>query len=115
MQKIHQLKKTKSFLVPPLKPSYMYIWRGECIEFYRNPAFQGDGCRSFSTKQERSMAFMHEIEYAEYGLKVRPHRGNNLVDAWDDLYCHFNSTTKSWKHNSKRRHQYYRQKDNQNF
>lgn len=52
---------------------------------------------------------MHFIEYKDFPLKLRVARGPSLVDAWDDLSTYFHKVAKSWKHNSKRAHQYYKE------
>lgn len=113
MQKIESTKKTKAYLVKPLKPSYCLgqdsdgeFWLG-----YSNPAFQGHIFRSFSTKQERSRAQLDKIEYAEYKIRFRPRRCEGLRNSWDDVTCALYFTQKCWKHNSKRRKQYYREQD----
>lgn len=66
--------------------------------------------REFSTKQEKSYALLHQIEYAEYGLRIRNRRGSNLPDSWEDLRSSVDDGAKSWKHNSKRKSQYFREK-----
>lgn len=69
--------------------------------FLRNVWF-----REFSTKQEKAYSLLHQIECAEYGLKIRVRRGKNLPDSWDDLRSSINYGVKGWKRNSKRKHQY---------
>lgn len=66
--------------------------------------------RSFSTKQEKSLAILHRIECREMGveLKIRVTRANGLIDAWDDVHASFHYLKDSWKHNSKRRTQHYK-------
>jgi len=86
---------------------------------YRNAYKRGDGWviypnvysrvhKHFSTKQEKSYFFLHEIECKGYPIKLRAARGRALPDDWDDLPAYVYSCAKSWKHNSKRRNQYYR-------
>ena len=68
-------------------------------------------CRSFSTKQEKSYALLHETEYKCYGLKVRNKRGGNLPSDWEDLPSFVYRGERDWKRNSKRKHQYFRVKN----
>ena len=65
--------------------------------------------KQFSTRQERSFYFLHQIEYRDYPLKIRIARGTRLPDAWDDLSSSAYTVAKSWKHNSKRKHQSYKE------
>ena len=67
--------------------------------------------REFSTRQERSFYFLHYIEYKNYFLTIRAARGKNLPDSWDDLPTYVTRYAKSWKHNSRRKHQYYHESD----
>ena len=62
--------------------------------------------RKFSTRQEKSSALMHKIEYAEYGLKIRVCRAAALVDDYEDLVSGLYGVKNCWKHNSKRKHQW---------
>lgn len=64
--------------------------------------------KHFSTKQEKSYFFLHKVEYSEYPLKLRPARGKSLANPWDDYPAYVYNVAKCWKHNSKRRHQYYK-------
>ena len=71
--------------------------------------FRRDGIyRNFSTKQEKALSGLHEIEYKKYGLKIRCKRNSNLVDAWEDLPSYVYRGERDWKRNSKRKHQYFR-------
>lgn len=69
--------------------------------------------KAFSTRQERSFYFLHIIEYKDYPLKIRVARGNGLAQAWDDLPTYVYKVAKSWKHNAKRKHQYYKEHEQQ--
>jgi hypothetical protein len=61
--------------------------------------------RSVKTMNETRQNSAHRSEYGP-GL-VRPSRGGrNLPNEWDDLPNSRWQTRKSWKHNSKRRHQW---------
>lgn len=51
---------------------------------------------------------MHLIECKGYPVKLRAARGKQLADPWDDYPAHVFDVAKSWKHNSKRKYQYYR-------
>lgn len=113
MRKIEKTKKTKSYLIDPLKPSCALGQDrdGEFYFSYSNPAFRGYMFRSFSTKQERSQAQLHKIEYAGYKIKFRPCRSSTLIDSWEDVTCTMYYVKKCWKHNSKRRKQFYRERE----
>ena len=72
--------------------------------------------KKFSTQQEKSFYSMHCVEYKNYPLKIRVARGTwhvargpGLAEAWDDLPAYVYKVAKSWKHNSKRTHQYYKE------
>lgn len=52
--------------------------------------------------------YLHLIEYKEYPIKLRAARGKRLADPWDDYPSDAYDVAKSWKHNSRRKHQYYR-------
>lgn len=52
---------------------------------------------------------MHLIEYKDYPLKLRVARGTALPKELDDLPVYVYKIAKSWKHNSRRRHQYHKQ------
>lgn len=64
--------------------------------------------KCFSTRQEKSYYWLHRIEYKEYPIKLRAARGNRLANPWDDYPSDAYDVAKSWKHNSRRKHQYYR-------
>ncbi|EMN5657628.1 hypothetical protein NQ837_000888 [Providencia rettgeri] len=86
---------------------------------YRNAIIEGTWCwypslrnnchKSFSTKQEKSTYAMHCIEYKGSMLKLRAARGFCLVDSRYDLPTSAYKLGKSWKHNSRRKNQYYRE------
>lgn len=65
--------------------------------------------KKFSTYPERSFYFFHLIEYKDYPLKLRVARGSGLPEEWDDLPSSVYKVAKSWKHNSKRKHQYFKE------
>lgn len=52
---------------------------------------------------------MHCIEYKDYPLKIRVARGSGLPYIWDDFPTYVYKFSKSWKHNSKRKNQYYKE------
>ena len=62
----------------------------------------------FSTYQEKSFYALHYIECREYSVKLRAARGASLPNPWDDKPAITLKLAKSWKHNSKRRHQFFR-------
>lgn len=65
--------------------------------------------KEFSTHQERSFYLLHVIEYKNYPLKIRVARGAGLPHVWDDFPSYVYKVAKSWKHNSRRQHQYYKE------
>ncbi len=52
---------------------------------------------------------MHCIEYKDYPLYIRVARGKGLPYVWDDFPSYVYKWAKSWKHNSKRKNQYYKE------
>lgn len=78
-----------------------YLWN-----FY--PSIRSGIYKRFSTKQEKSFYFMHLVECKGYPVKLRAARGKQLANPWDDYPTHVYAVAKSWKHNSKRKFQYYR-------
>ena len=79
-----------------------YFWK-------KYPNLRSVYFKKFSTQQERSFYFMHCIEYKDYPLKIRVARGNGLPYVWDDFPTYVYKFSKSWKHNSKRKNQYYKE------
>ena len=77
-----------------------YIWK-----VY--PNVRSGTHKNFSTKQEKSFYFMHLVECKGYPVKLRAARGKALANPWDDYPSFVYDVAKSWKHNSKRRNQYY--------
>ncbi|EEV5753594.1 hypothetical protein [Escherichia coli] len=65
--------------------------------------------KHFSTYQEKRFYALHGIEYRDFPLKLRAARGSCLPDPWDDLPAYTMKVAKSWKHNSRRRYQYFRE------
>ena len=78
-----------------------YLW-----EVY--PSIRSGIHKRFSTKQEKSFYLMHLAECKEYPVKLRASRGKALANPWDDYPSFVYDLAKSWKHNSKRRYQYYK-------
>ncbi len=72
------------------------------------PCVRSGTHKHFSTKQEKSYFFLHEVEYREYPIKLRVARGKSLANPWDDYPAYVYDVAKCWKHNSKRSHQYYK-------
>jgi len=70
-----------------------------------------NGChKRFSKHQEKSFAQMHISEYKkDYGLKIRGRRSGGLACSWDDYPSYVHDLGKSWKHNSNRKNQYYKE------
>ncbi len=95
------MKKLKQQYRSHIKADGNFIW-----DVY--PCVRSGNHKHFSTKQEKSYFFLHEVEYGEYPIKLRAARGKSLANPWDDYPAYVYDVAKSWKHNSKRRHQYYK-------
>lgn len=65
--------------------------------------------KKFSKSQERSFYFLHRIGYKSYSLNIRVARGTGLAQVWNEFPTYVYKVAKSWKHNSKRAHQYYKE------
>ncbi len=95
------MKKLKQQYLSRIKCQHQYIW-----DVY--PSVRSGTHKHFSTKQEKSYFFLHEIECRGYPIKLRAARGRPLANPWDDYPAYVYDLAKSWKHNSKRRYQYYK-------
>lgn len=96
------MKKLKQqYLHPERDPGCGRTWT--YYPFMRNFIF-----KAFSTRQEKSYYWLHLAEYGDYPLKLRAARGKMLANAWDDYKSCVLKVKKSWKHNSRRKHQHYR-------
>lgn len=100
-----------------LKKQYRNSYIKECFfigylmdnEIY--PNMRNNSFKNFSTKQESSFFLLHENENKEYNIKLRRRRSDkNLPNSWDDYPSYTYKLGKSWKHNSKRVKQYYKNK-----
>ena len=93
-----------------LKQQYKYSETnsGCCFNWVYYPLLKNCLYKRFSTRQEKSYFYLHRIEYKEYHLKLRAARGTQLADPWDDHPSTVYDVARSWKHNSRRRYQYYR-------
>lgn len=91
-----------------LKPHFQGEWLaiGSRSYFYTNLRYY----RKIRTHQERTMYGLHHTEYRSVRLlKLRARRGKRLLPcAWHDIRVSAHDYAKSWKHNSKRSHQWYR-------
>ena len=98
------MKKLKSLYQQSVKKSCSndFFWK-------RFPNIKSVYHKKFSTKQEKSFYSMHYVEYKNYPLRIRVARGPGLAEPWDDLPAYVYKVAKSWKHNSKRSHQYYKE------
>lgn len=81
-----------------------YTWKDQSVKYY--PYLRSYIFKNFSTKQEKSAYNLHSIEYRHYLVKIRVARGKALPDPYNDYTACVYKLAKSWKHNSKRRHQY---------
>ncbi|HCE2839551.1 hypothetical protein CGJ94_17635 [Vibrio parahaemolyticus] len=95
------MKKLKQQYRSHAKAQGDYLW-----DVY--PSVRSGTHKHFSTKQEKSYYFLHKVECREYLIKLRAARGRSLANPWDDYPAHVYDVAKCWKHNSKRRHQYYK-------
>lgn len=75
------------------------------IEYYTY--VHSESHKHFSTKQEKTAYCIHMIEYKQYKLKIRPSRGSNIANPWDDYPSYVYKMSKSWKYKSKRKRQYH--------
>lgn len=72
---------------------------------YEADFITGGYFRSFYTMNERRQNAAHVDDYGIEVVRGR-RRGRNLPDSWDDYKNSSWGSVKSWKHHSKRRHQY---------
>lgn len=80
---------------------------GRKYVFY--PNVKSGSIKLFSVHQERSLTALHKVEYKkEYNLKIRGKRDGGIPNPWDDYRSHVYDVSTSWKHNSKRKKQYYK-------
>ena len=95
-----------------LKPQYKHAYPrySDDHRWMVYPYLKSSAFRRFSTKQEKSYYFLHRLEYKDsiYPLKLRAARGKQLISNWDDLPVTAYELAKSWKHNSRRKSQYFR-------
>ncbi|WP_295890518.1 hypothetical protein [uncultured Vibrio sp.] len=95
------MKKLKQQYRKRIKCQRKYLWG-----IY--PSIRSGTHKHFSTKQEKGYYFLHLIECKGYPVKLRAARGRSLANPWDDYPAFVYDLAKSWKHNSKRRYQYYK-------
>ena len=90
-----------------LKPHFQGEWRN-----FRSRSYYCANLhyyRKIRTHQERAMYELHCKEYRHIRqLKLRARRGKVLPCAQYDIVVSARFYAKSWKHNSKRHHQWYR-------
>ncbi|GGB76717.1 hypothetical protein K8B83_12925 [Shewanella inventionis] len=92
-----------------LKHQYRNRIKSQCQYFWGYyPSVRSGAHKHFSTKQEKGYYFLHMIECKGYPIKLRAARGRSLANPWDDYPAYVFDLAKSWKHNSKRRYQYYK-------
>lgn len=93
-----------------LKQQYKYklVAKNSSGSWYIYPTVRNCIHKQFSTKEEKSFYFVHLIECKGFPIKLRAARGTALADPWDDYPTDVYAVAKSWKHNSKRKRQYYR-------
>ena len=92
--------------------SYYRAWADETFEYKIYPNVRSSCHRQFSTLQERAFFEQHENELSEYGFNIRRRRSKStLPNSWDDLPSYVYKNAKSWKSSTKRRKQYYKEKE----
>ncbi|CED61479.1 putative uncharacterized protein [Moritella viscosa] len=93
-----------------LKQQYRNFAKHKKIDYVWDvyPNVRSGTHKKFSTKQEKSFYYMHLIECEGYPIKLRAARGRVLADPWSDYPSYVYDVAKSWKHNSNRRHQFYK-------
>lgn len=64
--------------------------------------------RYFSTFSEKKATLGHIADYPDYGIRFRACRGKNIIDHYDDVPSDALKLSRSWKHNSRRKKQFYR-------
>lgn len=64
--------------------------------------------RYFSTFSEKKATLGHIADYPDYGIRFRACRGKNIIDHHDDVRSDALKLSRSWKHNSRRKNQFYR-------
>jgi hypothetical protein len=92
-------------------PDYKYWWERPILPPKNNKnkikkrLWAASYYRTIKTTNERRQNELHQKEYGEY--IVRGKRKNKaLPSSWDDRVASAFDTHKSWKHNSKRKHQW---------
>ncbi len=80
--------------------------RFERIDTY--PQLRNHIFRYFSTFSEKKATLGHIADYPEYGIRFRACRGKNIIDHYDDIPTDILKLSRNWKHNSRRKKQYYR-------
>lgn len=89
-----------------------YMFRGNMVIF-RDYKYLRNSChKRFSTLNEAKQAFGNkEDEYRRlYKIRGKRTRGG-LPNPWDDYPSYCYDLAKCWKHNSKRKNQWYREKN----
>lgn len=90
--------------------TYFFIF--EEIEREVLPNVKSSVHKNFSTIQEKSLFELHENELKEYGFHIRRRRSkSSLANPWDDYPSYVYKNKKSWKSSTKRRKQYYKEKE----
>jgi len=73
-----------------------------------NPQLRSHIYRYFSTFAEKKATLGHMADYPDYGIRFRACRGKNILDPYDDIPTNVLKLSRSWKHNSRRKKQFYR-------
>lgn len=106
MQKLEKTHKKIKVQYHSSRRKKIYSLGGCC----RYPNLRNQNFSHFKTQQERSLYYLHRAEYWDYNIKLCPKRGKHLPHIWDDKPTYAYQYAKSWKHNSKRHHQWYRER-----
>lgn len=95
-----------------LKPYFQFGTSSSTLKRYAKfdtyPQLRNHVSRCFSTFSEKKAPLSHMIDYCEYGIRFRPYRGRNIIDHYDDVPSNILKLSRNWKHNSRRKKQYYR-------
>ncbi|WKX25409.1 hypothetical protein [Tatumella ptyseos] len=73
-----------------------------------NPQLRSHIFRYFSTFAEKKATLGHMADYPDYRIPFRACRGKNIIDYYDDIPTDVLKLSRSWKHNSRRKKQFYR-------
>ena len=95
-----------------LKPQYQFGRSSSTRKPYARidtyPHLRNHIFRYFSTFFEKRATLGHIADYPDYGIRFRACRGKNIIDHYDDVPTDILKLSRNWKHNSRRKKQFYR-------